>query len=69
VEQAAGQLQGAGLGSGGSLAVIERMVDAQAATVATAQVFGGAGLILAATAALIWLVPRTVVTGGPVAAH
>jgi len=49
--------------------VIERMVDAQAATVATAQVFGGAGLILAATAALIWLVPRTVVTGGPVAAH
>jgi DHA2 family multidrug resistance protein len=69
VEQAAGQLQGTGLGSGGSLAVIERMVDAQAATVATAQVFGGAGLILAATAALIWLVPRTVVTGGPVAAH
>jgi DHA2 family multidrug resistance protein len=69
VEQGAAQIQGAGLGNGAGLAVIERLVDAQAATIGTAFVFGMAALAVICSGLLVWLLPRKVGAGAAAGAH
>ena len=69
VEQTAAQIQGAGLGNGAGLAIIERMVDGQAATIGTAFVFGVAAVAVVSSGLLVWLLPRRTGAGGPMAAH
>jgi len=53
------------------LAVVERLVEEQAATIGSAHVFGLAMVAIAVTTALVWLMPRTVAQGtaGIPAAH
>lgn len=52
------QLQSSGFSEGQARAVIERLVDAQAATIGATQVFGLAALVLLVAAAVVWLGPR-----------
>jgi len=60
-------LEAKGMGIEQGRAVIERLVDAQSATVGAAHVYGVAGTFLLLVAAVIWLHPRPVLrtSGGP----
>jgi len=66
VEQAAREVP---LTGGGGLALIERLVDAQAATIGSAAVYGVAIIAMVAAMGLVWLMPRAIGTMGSAPGH
>jgi DHA2 family multidrug resistance protein len=63
VDASLARLEAAGMGPEQARAMIDRMLEVQAATLANLHVYAGTALLFFAAAALVWLIPRVAVSG------